>query len=236
MAGKYYRLGERELDINPILITGCQRSGTSIVAGAIRLCGAFGGIMGGMFENSGVKNGIVERFLQQIGVDPAGQYPLPDVEKLLIPHDWKRQIRLSMEKDGYKDGPWFYKDARSCLIWPVWNYAFPNAKWIIVRRRSGDIVSSCEKTGFMKAFKNEIAQKAIGVDNASEGWLWWLHQYEKRFVEMITEGLDCKVVWPHRMVYGDYQQMMETIEWLGLKWNSKVLTFIDPKLWKSRRQ
>jgi len=53
---------------------------------------------------------------------------------------------------------------------------------------------------------------------------------------MITEGLNCKVVWPERMVQGNYQQMYETIEWLGLRWKSEVLTFIDPKLWKARRK
>jgi len=37
-------------------------------------------------------------------------------------------------------------------------------------------------------------------------------------------------------VTGDYQQMYETIEWLGLEWKSEVLNFIDPKLWKARRK
>jgi hypothetical protein len=87
----------------------------------------------------------------------------------------------------------------------------------------------------MKAYNDPKIQSAVGVKNEVGGWKWWVHQFEKRFVEMIMEGVNCKVVWPHRMVYGDYQQMMETIEWLGLKWNSQVLSFVDPKLWKARR-
>ncbi|MGB4239665.1 MAG: hypothetical protein WBJ87_08685, partial [Candidatus Hydrothermia bacterium] len=68
-----------------------------------------------------------------------------------------------------------------------------------------------------------------------EGWLWMVHEYEKRFVEMIMSGIDCKVIWPDRMVYGDYQQIYEMLEWLGLPWKSEILTFLDPLLEKSRQ-
>ena len=87
----------------------------------------------------------------------------------------------------------------------------------------------------MKAFRDRNNQVAVGASDVIEGWKWWVHQYEQRFVEMITEGLNCKVIWPERMVYGDYQQIMETVDWLGLKWKSEVLAWIDPKLWKSRK-
>jgi hypothetical protein len=123
-----------------------------------------------------------------------------------------------------------------CLFWPVWHYAFPDAKWVIVRRRNGDIVQSCLRTGFMRAFRDKRIQQAVGAEDEAAGWLWWCHQHEQRFVEMITEGLQCKIVWPERMVRGDYGQMMELMDWLGLPWNSKVLEFIDPKLWKARRK
>jgi hypothetical protein len=141
-----------------------------------------------------------------------------------------------MRDEGYKGGPWMYKGAKMCLFWPVWDYAFPKAKWIIVRRRTGDIVQSCLKTNFMRAFRHPAFQRAVGVNNEAEGWLWWVHQHLDRFREMMDDGLNIKVIWPERMVDGDYEQLMETIEWLGLKWNSEVLNFIDPKLWKARRK
>jgi hypothetical protein len=85
-----------------------------------------------------------------------------------------------------------------------------------------------------RTFEDPALRKTIGINNEREGWLWWVHQHERRFVEMIMEGLNCKVIWPHRMIYGDFQQIYETIEWLGLKWRTEVLSFIDPKLWKAR--
>lgn len=219
----------------PILVTGCARSGSSMIAGVLNICGAFGGVMDRHCENLQIRNKMVSPFLESIKVDPAGQYPLPDVKSLTIPTNWAEQAIQLIKSDGYPGGPWMYKGSRVCLMWPVWHYAFPNAKWVIVRRRTGDIVRSCTKTDFMRAFRSAENQQAVGASNEVDGWKWWVHQHEQRFVEMILEGVNCKVIWPERMVWGDYEQMFETIDWLGLKWTSEVLAFIDPKLWKARR-
>jgi len=229
---------------NVILITGCARSGTSMVAGVIHICGAFGGEMSGsnknnmkgMFENAHIRNNIVKPYLRQMGVDALGQYPLPNIEKLQVPVNWASQVEDIMQEQGYKDGPWFYKGAKMCLTWPVWHYAFPNAKWIIVRRRTGDIVNSCMKTSFMRAFTRKEVQQKVGAADERGGWIWWVRQHEQRFVEMIQAGLNVKIVWPERMVTGDYQQIYETLEWVGLKWKSEVTSFIEPKLWKALRK
>jgi hypothetical protein len=228
----------------PILITGCARSGTSLVAGIINMRGAFGGKMSGpnmnnakgMFENARIRNELVKPYFRSIGADPLGQFPLPNVEKMIIPSGWSNDVIKVMQEEGYKDGPWMYKGAKMCLHWPVWNYAFPNAKWIIVRRKTSDIINSCLRTGFMKAFALKQNQKAVGVDTEWDGWLWWVHQHEQRFVEMIQAGLNCKVIWPERMVDGDYSQIKEMLEWLGLEWSPEIMEFIEPKLWKARQK
>jgi hypothetical protein len=229
---------------SPILITGCARSGTSMVAGIINTCGAFGGKMSGptqynakgMFENAAIRNGITKVHLKSIGMDTLGQYPIPDTDSLMIPTTWKKQVEDIMISEGYESGPWMYKGAKLCLLWPIWHYAFPNAKWIIVRRKTPDIIRSCMRTGFMRAFSNPRNQKAVGVDNEYDGWLWWVRQHEDRFREMMNAGLNTTVVWPERMVEGDYRQMKETVEWVGLEWKGEEVTsFIEPKLWKARQ-
>jgi hypothetical protein len=109
------------------------------------------------------------------------------------------------------------------LMWPVWNYAFPNAKWVVVRRRSPDIVDSCLKTSFMRAFDD------------SEGWNGWIREHEKRFAQMYETGLNLHVIWPERIIHGDYTQMYQLIEWLGLEYKAQdIVNFIEPKLWKAR--
>lgn len=229
----------------PVLITGCARSGTSMVAGVINICGAFGGRMSGpnsnnakgMFENSRIRNTIVKPYYSSLGVDRLGQYPLPDIDNLPIPHNWQRRVENVIIDEGYPGGPWMYKGAKMCQHWPVWHYAFPDAKWIIVRRKTSDIINSCLKTGFMRAFRNSAHQRAVGAKDEREGWLWWVSEHRKRFVEMINEGLNVKWVWPARMVDGDYKQMKEAIEWLGLEWKEQeVVEFISPKLWKARQK
>ena len=229
---------------SPILITGCARSGTSVVAALINMCGAFGGDMRGanpnnrkgMFENTKIVQGIVKPYLRGINMDHLGQYPLPDIQDLPIIPDLKLRMEQVMMEEGYEEGPWMYKGAKMCLIWPIFNYSFPNAKWVIVRRKTGDIVQSCLKTGFMRAFRNVNNQNAVGVESEEEGWFWWVHQHQKRWVEMIEAGLNCKTVWPERMVNGDYEQMKETIEWLGLDWNLDCENFVDKKFWKSKNK
>ena len=226
----------------PILITGCARSGTSLVAGIINMRGAFGGKMSGpnhnnakgMFENSRIRNTMVKPYFRSLNVDPMGQFPLPDINTMLIPVDWSKRVEAIMTEEGYEGGPWMYKGAKMCLHWPVWHYAFPNAKWIIVRRKTSDIINSCIRTGFMSAFNRRNNQAAVGAKGEWDGWLWWVHQHEDRFREMINEGLNCKVIWPERMVDGDYSQIKEMLEWLGLEWGSEITEFIESKLFHSR--
>lgn len=231
---------------DPILITGCARSGTSLVAGIINMCGAFGGKMSGpnrynekgMFENAEIRNRIVKPYLRKIGVDPLGQYPLPNVDGLKIPVSWKwrKDVCEVMQSQGYKDGEWMYKGAKICLFWPVWDVAFPNAKWVIVRRSKDDIVNSCLRTGFMRAFARQDTLKKIGVKNEKEGWLWWVQQHLERFEEMYDVINNLHQVWPHFFIErGDFEEIKELIKKLGLKWNDAVYEFVDKKLWNNKK-
>ena len=210
---------------SPIFITGIERSGSSLVARIVENCGAFAGKTTEMYENIEIKK-LLDSYYDLLGVDKRGQWPIPDPEKLIIPTNWKQKVEdiLTAEEEYDKDKICMLKGSRVCQMWPVWHYAFPNAKWIIVRRRPGDVIESCLKTGYMKAFHD------------SEGWLDWIHTHEKIFVNMIQTGVNCKQVWPERMVYGDYQQMHEMIEWVGLKWNKEIVNLIDPLLWNSKQR
>lgn len=227
---------------SPILITGCQRSGSSMIAAVINHCGAFGGEMQqsnqskrrGMFENVKIKETIVKPYLAKIGCDVEGQFPLANPYSLVIPTDWKERVQNILVNEKYVTGAWMYKDSRISQIWPIWSQIYPEAKYVLVRRRTGDVINSCMKTGFMGAFKNQHNLKLIGVSSEEEGWLWWVHEHEKRFVEMISAGLNCKVVWPQRMENGDFEQLYELIEWLGLKWNDTALNYIELLLGKKK--
>jgi hypothetical protein len=224
----------------PILITGCARSGTSMVAGIVHMSGAWGGVMRGktrynakgMFENKEIVNSIIKPMLRSWGCDPMGQKPLPRIETVkhlpdAVQEKLKRVVLKSLIREGLRDQQWMYKGAKMCLMWPLWAKAFPDAKWIIVRRETEDIVSSCLRTAFMRAYQKR------------SGWLMWVAEHEKRFEEMTDAGLEIHEVWPQRMIAGDFTEIQQVINNIGLNWDfEKVRDFIDPGLWrkwKSRR-
>lgn len=217
---------------NPILITGAARSGTSMVAGIVNLCGAFGGKLArpnganrkGMFENTEIRNTIVKPFFASIGADRLGQKPLPDrnICKIVAEtksEEWRKQVMSVFYEHGYTDGAFFYKGAKMCLTWPVWHAAFPNARWIIVRRDDESIIDSCMATGFMRAYRNR------------EGWQGWIDEHKKCFTEMEQAGLNIKQVWSTNIVANEFIPIKRTTEWTGLQWNENaVREFVDPKL------
>ena len=228
---------------SPILITGAARSGTSMIGGIINLCGAFAGVTvppnkdvsKGMFENLNILNTIVKPYLVEIGADPNGQFPLPDVNNLQIPTQFGAKVLKALQEEGYKDGTWMYKGTHMSLMYTIWNYAFPNAKWIVVRRSDDDIVASCLRTAYMRTFDGGVNLKLVGATDKKDAWYWWVRQHNGRFAEMVENGLNCKQIHPERMVRGDYSQIYEMLDWLGLRWNNEILNFIEPKIGNVRK-
>lgn len=212
----------------PILITGCARSGTSMVAGCINLSGAFGGELSGpnpsnkkgMFENSYIRDSMVKPYLSAIGMDPFMQFPLPKWEDIILHTLWADQIKDLMHKQGYTDGPWFYKGAKMALTFPLWDFAFPKAHWIIVRRDSEAIINSCLKTRFMRAY------------DTREGWQTWINAHIVAFERMKVSGIDVIEIQSEHLIKGDFEQLKEVLEHVGLTYDKEVLkAFIEPELW-----
>lgn len=215
-----------------------------MIAGCLHVCGAYVGPEmphhereRSMYEYKRIVEEVERPYLESIGADPLGQYPLPDTPTTVVPPTWRDDVLRILEEDGY-DGhaPWVVKSSRTALIWHVWHYAFPHARWVIVRRRTGDIIDSCMHTQYMRAMKDPKVLEQIGVESERDGWLWWVRQHERRFVQMIEHGLDVKILWPERMVYADFMQLYELTDWLGLDWTPDVLTYIDPKFLSVRRR
>lgn len=216
-----------------------------MVAGVINKSGAFAGLTSGptinnqkgMFENAKIRNTIIKPYLRSIGMDPRGQFPLPDIHSLPYLANLKQRVEEIIKEEGYKGGPWMYKGAKITLTWPIWYKAFPKAKWVVVRRRNEEIIDSCRKTGFMNSYSRPRVLKTIGVNTEVEGWQWWIDQHIKRFIEMMEAGIRYYTVWPEKMVDGDYSEMKNVVEGLDLEWNEKqVREFIEPKLWKAKQK
>lgn len=222
---------------SPILITGAARSGTSLTAGIIQICGAFGGETApstmynrkGMFENCEVRQGLTKPYLQSIGCDPLGQKPLPSTHKIFSVTakegmEWGEAVKKIFIRQGYESGPWYYKGAKACLLWYMWHLAFPDAKWVIVRREENDIARSCMQTRFMRSYHDIL------------GWLKWVDTHKKRFLQMEAAGLNIREVWPVKIIDGDSSEIKSVVEWLGLEWEEKMVgAFVDPSLYGGKK-
>jgi hypothetical protein len=208
-----------------------------MTAGIIHLCGAWSGKTSGpnrhnkkgMFENEEIRQSLVKPYLTRMGVDPMGQAPLPSCDQLNKITEsegifLRKQIFRVIYRQNYLGGSWFYKGAKMCLVWPLWNHAFPKATWIVVRRPAEQIAASCMRTGFMRRHKD------------IEGWLKWVAVHEKRFREMKAAGLKVFEVWTPKIIAGDYSEIKSAIESYGLQWNEAAVNeFVSPSLWGGGR-
>ncbi|MDH3232203.1 MAG: sulfotransferase [Alphaproteobacteria bacterium] len=205
-----------------ILITGAARSGTSLTA---RILQAHGVCLGAdnqvntLWEHQAIRQDILKPMLRAIGADPLGQGPLPHMTKFRP--DPALRNRIEWHFLG-RPRPWGYKDAKITLTWPMWHAAFPDAKWIIVRRETDAIIDSCLRTHFMKRYG----------DNR-DGWHQWVAFHLKQFKAMAAADVDVLEVWPQAFIE-DPSQFSEVTDFCNLPFRQKHVTeAIDPALWRS---
>jgi hypothetical protein len=223
----------------PILVTGCPRSGTSMIAGIVSICGGFTGRVDRMWENIKIRERVIKPYFEhQLKKDPAGHYPLPTVEEVFVLEEWfnlnlRGRIKGILLEQGWDWQPWMYKDSRSLLIWPTWIGEFPDATWVIVRRREEDILNSCVKTGYMRvSFQSNINDQLEG-DHLAEAWKTMIAGYLRSISEVKCSKARIFEVWPDKMVKNDFTEIEQMIRSLGLQWKpDQVKEFIQPKLWK----
>lgn len=195
-----------------ILITGAARSGTSLTARVFKACGAnFGpSAENALCENVEIRDRVVKPALAQLGLDPLCQHPLPPTSSSVgqVP---SLQARVLAAIPGFE--PRAYKGAKMCLMWRSWHEAFPDARWVIVRRADDEIIRSCQRTRFMHRLRER------------EEWREWLAVHHARFDEIRTElGDRAWEIW----TIDDFAETGgEGIRWvveaLGLRWNAALV-------------
>jgi hypothetical protein len=199
-----------------ILVTGCARSGTSLTTRILQAHGCWLGAnqsVNRLYENIDIRQTLLKPYLRRSGADPRGQKPLPDTDRLEPDPSLRRAV---LERLNGAPRPWAYKDAKLTLIWPVWAKAFPEAKWVVVRRDPERIVKSCLHTNFMKAYDNR------------DGWLGWVAEHERRFEAMKAAGLDLVEVWPAAFI-ADAEAFRPVAAHCGLAFDAgAVRGAIDP--------
>lgn len=205
-----------------IFVTGCARSGTSLVTQLLQAHGCYLGKadrVNSLFENVSVRENILKPILMRADVDPLGQDVLPDTNNL-PPEPTLRDAVLRYFAGGVMNGSPHraYKDAKLTLVWPLFHAAFPAAKWILVRRDKASIVDSCMRTGFMRK------------RSTPEAWAEWVDEHEKRFVDM-RAALNLIEVWTDEVVSMP-RTFEEVADFCGLDFKRAAMTkVIDARIW-----
>jgi hypothetical protein len=202
-----------------IFVTGCARSGTSLTTKLLKAHGCRLGEVNVLYENTGVRQNVLKPYLRSIGADPLGQKALPDTNMLKPVPGLRKQVAKFLNEPE----PWAYKDAKLALVWPVWAEAFPEAKWVLVRRDKERIIDSCIRTDFMHSFKERHA------------WGVWVDEHLKRFAGMVA-ALDLIEFWPDQVVHNAHT-WEPVCEFLGLPFNlTATREAVDYKLWHKAEQ
>lgn len=216
---------------SPIFILGLPRSGTSMIAGSIGICGAWTGstVPGdsasnpkGFFEHIIIREHVIKKLLSHIGCDPLGVRKLPPVDLQGEPPGLADYIRSIIESDGYKhDRPWLYKDAKLTLLWPFFMRAFPDARWLVVKRDEEGFINSCLRTHFMKQHSEN-----------RHFWEIFAKEYRVRIEALRDAGANILEISSPDVIAGDFLALENVISQLGLTYKEKVLReFISPTHW-----
>lgn len=217
-----------EID-NPILITGCPRSGASLVAGLVSITGIWRGNcldkspLTGLYENNILKNRINKNLLTMMGADSRGQFPLLNTDGIHV-EEWvkyvKRGIEVGLDAEEYNGGPWFFKDSKLILLWPIWHDIFPQAKWIIINRNKEDIIASCMKSPSMDAFGRPSLWEAM------------VEEYRRRILKL-KDQVNHIDIWPDRIILENEDELSKIETFIGLSINrERASKFVDKDVWR----
>src|SRR6056297_784247 len=214
---------------DPLIVCGVPRSRTSLTMQLLQISGLFLGkvsgvtkanpIPPGQMENTEIINKVVKPELRAHGYDPKGQYPVPPIDFCDLNPQKRQQVLSIMKSQGLKENmDWGVKLCKSVWNWQSWHHAFPDATWIIVRRRDEDIIKSCmsPKAAFMDKY------------NTPDGWQWWINEHYERF-ELIKRDCIAYELDTDAVINKDFTQLKAIIEAIGLNWKlNKIEVQIKP--------
>ncbi len=182
-----------------IFVTGCARSGTTLITRMLEACGARLGEVGALAEHGPFKKDVLKPYLRRCGADPLGQSLLPDEGDLPAYGD------LRVDIEAVTTGVDVIKDVKTALIWPRIVEAYPDAKWVIVYREPKKIAQSCIRTPFMNAY------------GSRSEWETWAKEYHRRCSDLALVADTHTVVTSD--VIDDVECLRDTVEWLGFEFD-----------------
>ena len=199
--------------MEPIIVLGMPRSGSSMAAGLFAEHGVWTGSCRepsqyngkGFFENFAIKKVIIKMQGPIVHDGLLGQ-PMPGFREL---------VEAAIKRDGYESGPWLWKG--SALYWPCF-YEF-QPTWVLCRRPSQQIFDSCRSSGiFGKDLSDERLREIID-----------LHQ---KVMDNLATGAKAFQVDTWKVAQGDYTSIISAVNGCGLEFDYDLTrAFVDSSMW-----
>lgn len=137
---------------------------------------------------------------------------------------WTRDTETILRQRGYSgEFRWLYHSPEACLVWQVWQEAFPKALWVIVRRHDDEIIEACQKTGYLNRFRT------------TDEWQRWIDSHKALFGQLAMAGSDMVEIWPSPIFEGQIGELKKICDhkYSGVMWDAQaVAAYLRPIHWR----
>ncbi len=225
---------------DPVLVMGMHNSGSTALSRCLHACGLFMVNNATQCESHFFSNYINDELLMGGGSNWAN-YPILSVEEVMSYREsvgkfMLQQWRIDLMQWGY-DGtsPWGIKDARTCVLLPLYLDVFPDSKILFIRRDPDDIAASLshrEKPG-VGVYKDPEHWKKLTLAHFERVETFgrahrWYHEvgYEELCLHPVAVGrriheyLELPYTSEHEQVYRRtmHRDRLGTKAWTAFKW------------------
>lgn len=220
----------------PTIITGPYRGGTSLVAGIFNLCGAWIGPSmpanrfnpKGYFENEGLKS-LLHFMLQMSGYNDSDNLPPDELIKTRSPDRFRHVFESAIAASGYMGGQWAIKNPKIAFFWHYFDDAYPDAKWVVVRRPSEQVVASISRVNPFTVSPVKLPMTRDRLNAIVKGYQERLDSLVRNLPPDRVREVDSK-----KIVEGDLEQLRDVIAWTGLQFDEAAVSgFIEPSHYHS---
>jgi hypothetical protein len=170
----------------PIFIVSPPRSGSSFTAHVLSELGVFIGKtkpadkwnVNGYYENERMR-ALIVNYMRLNDKEHLRKRYNPENLSADYPHFKDLMLAIATGEGCANGQPWLFKDPKIAYCWQMMNRSFPNARWLIVRRKRSEVLASIKRTEFMDAYSTD------------EEWIGYLERYS-RMIDRLEAG--CKNV------------------------------------------
>jgi len=142
----------------PILIAGCPRSGTTMLAGLLHYHGVWVGrsrttMYPGSNSNFGSENLDIKEIMKQEGDLIGYKHKNWSADLPIKPQTDTAVLKKAIEAFVPHDQPWLVKTSWTLIFYEFWKEAYPDAYWIFPYREEQSILDSMDRhPGMAKRF------------------------------------------------------------------------------------